>query len=181
MESTCRHEIVGEVIEVGSEVEKFKIGDKVGVGCLVGSCGSCDSCHGHDENYCPQLVLTYGGRPYYDGTTTYGGYSDIMVVEERFTIRIPDGLPLDSAAPLLCAGITVYSPLRFHRLDRPGTHVGVVGLGGLGHVAVKLAKAIGVRVTVISTSPGKRDEALNHLGADSFLVSTDMNQIQVPY
>ncbi|OWM85425.1 hypothetical protein CDL15_Pgr019049 [Punica granatum] len=124
------------------------------------------------------MVLTYGGRPYPDGSMTYGGYSNIMVVEECFTLRIPDALPLDAAAPLLCAGITVYSPLKFHGLDRPGVHVGVVGLGGLGHVAVKFAKALGVKVTVISTSPGKREEALKHLGADSFLVSTDMSQIQ---
>ncbi|KAK4802717.1 hypothetical protein SAY86_000920 [Trapa natans] len=172
------HEIVGEVIEVGSGTEKTKVGDRVGMGCLIGSCGTCHSCLHHEENYCPDMVLTYGGRPYYDGSTTYGGYSDIMVVEERFTVLIPDSLPLAGAAPLLCAGITVYSPLRFHGLDKPGVHVGLVGLGGLGHVAVKFAKAMGARVTVISSSPEKREEALTRLGADSFLVSTDMSQIQ---
>ncbi|PRQ31796.1 putative mannitol dehydrogenase [Rosa chinensis] len=104
------HEIVGEVTEIGSNVQKFKVGDKVGVGCLVGACQSCDSCTDHLENYCPKKIFTYGGAKYYDGSTTYGGYSDIMVADEHFIVRIPDNLPLDSAAPLLCAGITTYSP-----------------------------------------------------------------------
>ncbi|XP_004307159.1 PREDICTED: probable mannitol dehydrogenase [Fragaria vesca subsp. vesca] len=171
------HEIVGEVTEVGSSVQKFKVGDRVGVGCIVGSCRSCENCTGHLENYCPKQILTYGAK-YYDGTTTYGGYSDIMVADEHFIVRIPDNLPLDGAAPLLCAGITTYSPLRYFGLDKPGMHVGVVGLGGLGHVAVKFAKAMGVKVTVISTSPKKEEEALKHLGADSFLVSRDQDQMQ---
>ncbi|KAE8010485.1 hypothetical protein FH972_006853 [Carpinus fangiana] len=123
------------------------------------------------------MILTYGGK-YYDGTTTYGGYSDIMVADEHFVVRIPDNLPLDASAPLLCAGITVYSPLKYYGFDKPGMQVGVVGLGGLGHVAVKFAKAMGVKVTVISTSPKKEKEALEHLGAHSFLVSTDQDQIQ---
>lgn len=173
-----RHEIVGEVTEVGSKVHKFKLGDRVGVGCLVGSCKSCDSCANHLENYCPKSIQTYGAK-YSDGTTTYGGYSDVMVADEHFVIRIPDNLPLDGAAPLLCAGITTYSPLRYFGLDKPGMHVGVVGLGGLGHVAVKFAKALGVKVTAISTSPIKKDEAVKHLGADSFLVSRDLDQMQV--
>lgn len=171
------HEIVGEVTEVGSKVEKFKVGDKVGVGCMVGSCHSCGSCNNDLENYCPKMILTYSTK-YHDGTTTYGGYSDSMVTDEHFVVRIPDNLPLDAAAPLLCAGITVYSPLRFFNLDKPGMHVGVVGLGGLGHVAVKFAKAMGVKVTVISTSPKKKQEALEHLGADSFLVSRDQDEMQ---
>ncbi|XP_062019618.1 probable mannitol dehydrogenase [Rosa rugosa] len=171
------HEIVGKVTELGSKVQKFKVGDKVGVGCLVGSCKSCDSCANDLENYCPKSVQTYGAN-YLDGTTTYGGYSDIMVANEDFVIRIPDNLPLDGAAPLLCAGITTYSPMRYFGLDKPGMHVGVVGLGGLGHVAVKFAKALGVKVTVISTSPNKKDEAIKHLGADSFLVSRDQDQMQ---
>ncbi|KAL5556617.1 hypothetical protein UlMin_038853, partial [Ulmus minor] len=171
------HEIVGEVTEVGSKVQKFKIGDKVGVGCLVGACHSCDSCSENLENYCPKLILTYGGK-YHDGTTTYGGYSDIMVADEHYIVRIPDNLPLEGAAPLLCAGITVYSPLRYFGLDKPGLHVGVVGLGGLGHVAVKFAKALGAKVTVISTSPNKKKEAIEHLGADSFLVSRDQDEMQ---
>ncbi|KAK9990923.1 hypothetical protein SO802_025908 [Lithocarpus litseifolius] len=171
------HEIVGVVTEVGSEVHRFKVGDKVGVGCLVGACRSCNDCSNNLENYCPKSILTYGAV-YHDGTTTYGGYSDIMVADEHFVIRIPDNLPLDAGAPLLCAGITVYSPLKFYGLDKPGLHVGVVGLGGLGHAAVKFAKAMGVKITVISTSPNKKTEALEHLGADSFLVSTDQGQIQ---
>ncbi|PRQ48423.1 putative cinnamyl-alcohol dehydrogenase [Rosa chinensis] len=171
------HEIVGEVTEVGSNVQKFKVGDKVDVGGIVGACRSCDSCTDHIENYCPKLILTYSAK-YYDGTTTYGGYSDIMVADEHFVVRIPDNLPLDCAAPLLCAGITTYSPLRYFGLDKPGMHVGVVGLGGLGHVAVKFAKAMGVKVTVISTSPNKKEEAVKHLGADSFLVSRDQDQMQ---
>ncbi|KAG2319105.1 hypothetical protein Bca4012_054641 [Brassica carinata] len=171
------HEIVGVVTEVGSKVTKFKTGDKVGVGCMVGSCGSCDSCTEGLENYCPKMIQTYSFK-YYDDTITYGGYSDNMVCDEGFIIRIPDNLPLDAAAPLLCAGITVYSPLKYHGLDKPGMHIGVVGLGGLGHVAVKFAKAMGLKVTVISTSDSKRDEAINRLGADAFVVSRDQNQIK---
>ncbi|KAK6154145.1 hypothetical protein DH2020_013784 [Rehmannia glutinosa] len=171
------HEIVGVVTEVGKKVHKFKVGDKVGVGCLVGSCRSCGSCEKDLENYCPKLMMTYGSV-YYDGTTTYGGYSDIMVSNEHFVVRIPDNLPLDATAPLLCAGITTYSPLKHFGLDKPGMHIGVVGLGGLGHVAVKFAKAFGAKVTVISTSPNKKDEALAHLGADSFLISNDQDQMQ---
>ncbi|XP_043805835.1 probable mannitol dehydrogenase isoform X2 [Manihot esculenta] len=171
------HEIVGVVTEVGSKVEKFKVGDKVGVGCLVGSCHSCDNCTNNLENYCPQLILTYGAK-YYDGTITYGGYSDTMVADEHFIVRIPDNMPLDATAPLLCAGITVYSPLKYYGLDKPGTHVGVVGLGGLGHMAVKFAKAMGAKVTVISTSPNKKQQAIECLGADSFLVSHDQDQMK---
>ncbi|XP_068323001.1 probable mannitol dehydrogenase isoform X2 [Pyrus communis] len=164
------HEIVGVVTEVGSKVQKFNVGDKIGVGCMVGSCKSCESCSDNLENYCPKSILTYGSK-YYDGTTIYGGYSDIMVANEHFVVRIPDNLPLDRAAPFLCTGITTYSPLRYFGLDKPGMQVGVVGLGGLGHVAVKFAKAMVVKVTVISTSPNKKDEAIEHLHADSFLVN----------
>nr|AFQ59973.1 nerol dehydrogenase [Persicaria minor]AUO60026.1 nerol dehydrogenase [Persicaria minor] len=171
------HEIVGEVTEVGSKVNKFKVGDKVGVGCIVGSCHSCPNCNNHLENYCPNRILTFGSR-YYDGTLNHGGYSDLMVVQEHFAVRIPDALPLDSAAPLLCAGITVYSPLRYYGLDKPGLHVGVVGLGGLGHMAVKFAKAFGVKVTVVSTSPAKKEDAISGLGAHSFILSTDAEQMQ---
>ncbi|KAM1349749.1 hypothetical protein EV1_003767 [Malus domestica] len=144
---------------------------------MVGSCKSCESCSNNLENYCPKSILTYGSK-YYDGTTTYGGYSNIMVANEHFVVRIPDNIPLDGAAPLLCAGITTYSPLRYFGLDKPCMHVGVVGLGGLGHVAVKFAKAMGVKVTVISTSPSKKDEAIEHLCADSFLVSRNEDQMQ---
>ncbi|GMN34044.1 hypothetical protein TIFTF001_004490 [Ficus carica] len=171
------HEIVGVVTEVGSKVEKFKVGDKVGIGCLVGSCHSCDNCSNDLENYCPNVIFTYGGV-YHDGTPTQGGYSDVMVADEHFIVHIPDTLPLDAGAPLLCAGITVYSPLKYYGLDRPGVHVGIVGLGGLGHVAVKFAKAMGVKVTVISTSPNKKKEAIEHLGADSFLISRDQDEMK---
>ncbi|KAA8546666.1 hypothetical protein F0562_003103 [Nyssa sinensis] len=170
------HEFVGEVTDVGSKVKKFKVGDKVGVGCLVGSCHSCDDCARDLENYCPKVVGTYNST-YYDGTPTHGGYSNIMVVNEHFVVRIPDNLRLDAAAPLLCAGITTYSPLKYFGFDKPGMHIGVVGLGGLGHVAVKFAKAFGGKVTVISTSPNKKSEALEHLRADSFLVSLDQDQM----
>ncbi|XP_073526478.1 uncharacterized protein [Phyllobates terribilis] len=170
------HEIVGEVTEVGSKVKNFKVGDKVGVGCMVGSCRSCNNCTDDLENYCNQVILTYGSR-YYDGSSTYGGYSDIMVVHEHYAVCIPNGVPLDAMAPLLCAGITVYSPLRYYGLDKPGLHLGVVGLGGLGHMAVKFAKAMGMRVTVISTSPKKKDEALTRLQADFFVVSRDTRQM----
>ncbi|THG07874.1 hypothetical protein TEA_011978 [Camellia sinensis var. sinensis] len=173
-----RHEIVGVVTEVGSKVQKFKLGDKVGVGCLVGSCHSCDNCANDLENYCPKMLFTYNSI-YYDGTPNYGGYSNIMVADEHFVIRIPDSLPLDGCAPLLCAGITTYSPLKHFGLDQPGMHVGVVGLGGLGHAAVKFAKAFGVEVTVISTSSGKKKEAIERLGADSFLDSRDPTQMQL--
>ncbi|KAJ1382153.1 hypothetical protein SESBI_44492 [Sesbania bispinosa] len=164
-------------VKVGSKVQKFKVGDRVGVGCLVDSCRSCQNCVDNLENYCPRFTLTYGAK-YIDGTITYGGYSDFMVTDEHFVIGIPDGLPLDAAAPLLCAGITVYSPLRYYGLDKPGLHVGVVGLGGLGHMAVKFAKTFGGKVTVISTSPYKKEEAIEHLGADSFLISRDQDQMQ---
>lgn len=171
------HELAGIVTEVGSKVEKFKVGDKVGVGYMVDSCRSCENCAEDLENYCPQQTVTCGAK-YRDGTVTYGGYSDSMVADEHFVIRIPDSLPLDVAGPLLCAGVTVYSPLRHFQLDKPGMNIGVVGLGGLGHMAVKFAKAFGANVTVISTSPSKEKEAIEHLGADSFLVSRDPDQMQ---
>ncbi|CAL0331559.1 unnamed protein product [Lupinus luteus] len=171
------HEIAGIVTDVGSKVQKFKVGDKVGVGCLVGSCRSCQSCDDNLENYCSNSVLTYSAKNI-DGTITYGGYSDTMVADEHFVISIPDNMPLDAAAPLLCAGITVYSPLRYFGLDKPGLHIGVVGLGGLGHMAVKFAKAFGAKVTVISTTPNKKEEAIKHLGADLFLISRDPDQMQ---
>lgn len=168
------HEIVGVVTEVGSKVKKVKVGDKVGVGCMVGSCRTCDQCGSDQEQYCPKMVQTYN-----DSTmTTYGGYSDHMVANEHFIISWPENLPLDGGAPLLCAGITVYSPMRYYGLDKPGMHVGVVGLGGLGHVAVKFLKALGVKVTVISTNPKKKEEAISNLGADLFLISSDQAQMQ---
>ncbi|KAJ0959442.1 putative mannitol dehydrogenase [Helianthus annuus] len=182
---TPGHEIVGVVTEVGSKVEKFKIGDKVGVGCLVGSCRSCQSCASDYEQDCVKQgywrerceVFTYG-VPNFDGTQTYGGYSDHMVSDEHFVLRWPENLPLDSGAPLLCAGITTYSPLRYFGLDKPGTKVGVVGLGGLGHVAVKMAKAFGAEVTVFSTTSAKERDAIEVLKADHFINSKDEHQME---
>ncbi|CAN8328443.1 unnamed protein product [Cochlearia groenlandica] len=171
------HEVVGVVTEVGAKVTNYKTGDKVGVGYMVGSCRYCDTCTDDQENYCPKMITTSRGK-YYDDTMTHGGYSDHMVCNEDYIIRIPENLPLDAAAPLLCAGATVYSPMKYHGLDKPGMHIGVVGLGGLGHVAVKFAKALGTKVTVISTSDRKRDEAINRLGADFFLVSLDPDQMK---
>lgn len=173
-----RHEIVGVVTEIGSKVNKFKIGDKVGVGCLVGSCRECEECTSDQESYCPKQVLSINARDY-DGTITYGGFSDIMVANEHFVIRWPEKLPLDRGAPLLCAGITTYSPLRRFGLDRPGVKVGVVGFGGIGHLTVKFAKALGCKVSVISTCKSKKREAIEVFGAHEFLVSHDEEQMQV--
>nr|W8JDE0.1 RecName: Full=Alcohol dehydrogenase 9; Short=CrADH9 [Catharanthus roseus]AHK60844.1 CrADH9 [Catharanthus roseus] len=171
------HEIVGEVTEVGGKVTKVKVGDKVGVGCLVGPCRTCDNCRADLDNYCPKMVLTYAS-PNVDGTITYGGYSNEMVCNEHFIVRFPENLPLDGGAPLLCAGITVYSPMKYYGFAKPGSHIAVNGLGGLGHVAVKFAKAMGAKVTVISTSEGKKDDALNRLGADAFLLSSNPEALQ---
>lgn len=157
---------------------KFKEGDRVGVGVIVDSCKKCDNCQQDLENYCPQFAWTYNSL-YHDGTKTYGGYSDMVVVDQRYVLRFPDNLPSDSGAPLLCAGITIYSPMKYYGMTEPGKHLGVAGLGGLGHVAVKLAKAFGLKVTVISTSPSKETEAINRLGADSFLLSTDPANMKV--
>lgn len=176
---------MGVVTEIGTEVTKFKVGDRVGVGCMVGSCHNCASCGDDLENYCPKMVPVFGSKfddddsKFSNETTNYGGFSNIMVANEHFVLKFPNNVPLDGGAPLLCAGITVYSPLKYYGLDKPGMHLGVVGLGGLGHMAVKFAKAMGLKVTVISTSPSKKEEAMNHLGADAFLVSRDKNQMQV--
>ncbi|XP_050292490.1 probable cinnamyl alcohol dehydrogenase 9 [Quercus robur] len=166
------HEIVGTVTKTGKNVKKFKVGDRVGVGVLVDSCKRCESCQQDLENYCPQMILTYNSYSQ-DGTKTYGGYSDIVVVDEHYVLRFPENLPPDAGAPLLCAGITVYSPMKYYGMTEPGKHLGVAGLGGLGHVAVKIGKAFGLKVTVISTSPKKEEEAIDRLGADSFLVSSN--------
>jgi D-arabinose 1-dehydrogenase-like Zn-dependent alcohol dehydrogenase len=171
------HEIVGIVEKVGRQVTRFSPGDKAAVGCLVNSCGSCTQCTVHkSEQYCPKPVWTYNSTDV-DGTTTMGGYSSHVVVTEKFVLKFPDNLPMDAGAPLLCAGITTYSPMRFYGLDKPGLKVGVVGLGGLGHMAVKFAKAFGMHVTVISTSEHKRQDAIDHLGADGFLVSKNEEQM----
>ncbi|CAN6227622.1 unnamed protein product [Urochloa humidicola] len=172
------HEITGVVTKVGANVSSFKAGDRVGVGCLVEACLACDHCCRSEENYCDKLVLTYNGI-LSDGSITYGGYSEMIIVHQKFVARIPDSLPLDAAAPLLCAGITVYSPMKRHgMLAKFGRSLGVVGLGGLGHIAVKFGKAFGLHVTVVSTSPGKEKEAREVLKADDFIVSTDQKQMQ---
>ncbi|KAG6498514.1 hypothetical protein ZIOFF_038232 [Zingiber officinale] len=164
------HEIAGVITEVGQNVQNFKVGEKVGVGCIVNSCRSCQNCNRDYENYCPRVILSYNSLDV-DGTMNYGGYSNMIVVNQHFVIHFPENMPLDKGAPLLCAGITVYSPMKEHGLDVPGKHLGVVGLGGLGHVAVKFGKAFGMKVTVISTSPKKEKEAIERLGADAFLAA----------
>lgn len=166
------HEIVGTVTAVGGSVSQWKVGDTVGVGCIVDSCRTCASCQEHQEQFCESgMTGTYNGIERGTGNTTQGGYSQHIVVDERYVLRIPDGMPLDRTAPLLCAGITTYSPLRKHGAG-PGKQVAVVGLGGLGHMAVKIAKAMGARVTVVSHSDKKRDDALR-LGADDFLNTSE--------
>ena len=166
------HEIVGHVAEVGEGVERFKVGDAVGVGCFVDSCRSCPQCLAGDEQYCDQgMTGTYNARERDTGATTQGGYSTRITVNQDYVLRIPDALPLDRAAPLLCAGITTWSPLRDHGI-KAGDKVAVVGLGGLGHMAVKLAAAMGAEVTVLSTSESKREAALE-LGASGFGATRD--------
>ena len=165
------HEIAGVVSAVGENVTKHVVGDRVGVGCMVNSCRECENCQKGDEQYCLSgNTQTYGSVDR-DGTVTRGGYSTHVVVDEDFVVRIPDGMALDVAAPLLCAGITTYSPLR-HWGAGPGTAVAIVGLGGLGHMAVKIAKALGAEVTVLSQSLRKQDDALR-LGADDLFATSD--------
>jgi uncharacterized zinc-type alcohol dehydrogenase-like protein len=169
------HEITGTVAAVGDEVQRFTVGDRVGVGVFVDSCRRCESCLSGNEHYCLEgEVATYNARDY-DGAPTYGGYSESIVVDERYVLRVPDGLPLDSAAPLLCAGITVWSPLRHWRAG-PGTHVAVVGMGGLGHMAVKLAHALGARVTVLSQSLAKQEDGLR-MGADDYVATSALGAL----
>lgn len=165
------HEIAGVVAAVGSDVTKHKVGDRVGVGCFVDSCGECDACLAGEEQYCRKGVTgTYNatGR---DGERTQGGYSTHIVVTEHFVLSIPEGIELDVAAPLLCAGITLYSPLR-HWNAGPGKKVAIIGFGGLGHVGVKIAKALGAEVTVLSQTLGKKEDGLR-LGADHYYATND--------
>jgi uncharacterized zinc-type alcohol dehydrogenase-like protein len=171
------HEIVGRVTRVGSAVSEFKAGDLVGVGCMVDSDHDCPSCNNHVEQFCPNATFTYN-FPDKHGTApvTYGGYSESIVVDKRFVLNVPDNLELAGVAPLLCAGITTYSPIRRWG-DIRGKKVGVVGLGGLGHMGVKFTKAFGAHVVVFTTSPGKKEDALR-LGADEVIISTDPEQMQ---
>ncbi len=170
------HEIVGRVLEVGSGVKDFKVGDLVGVGCLVDSDGTCASCQHGEEQFCPNMILTYGSLDSH-GTApgTLGGYSESIVVKERFVLRIPENLELSAVAPLLCAGITTYSPLRHWKVG-PGQKVGIVGLGGLGHMGVKFAHAFGAETWVFTTSPSKKEDALR-LGADGVILSKDADDM----
>ncbi|KAI5666894.1 hypothetical protein M9H77_16747 [Catharanthus roseus] len=171
------HEIVGEVTEVGCKVQKFKTGDKVGVSFIIDTCRECETCKNELEMYCKKAVATDG----FFETSSYGGCSNIMVADKNFVVLWPENLPLDSGAPLLCSGITVYSPMRRYGLDKPGIQVGIVGLGGLGHLAIRFAKAFGANVTVISSSLKKKEEALDKFGVDSFLVSNHSEEMEAAY
>lgn len=171
------HEIVGKVTEIGSNVHTFKVGDTVAVGCMVDSCRKCPACTDGVEQYCHQfMTLTYNGEDKHLGGVTYGGYSDSIVVDQNYVLRVPDGMDLAATAPLLCAGITTYSPLR-HWKVKAGDKVGIVGLGGLGHMGVKLANAMGAHVVVFTTSPKKIDDA-KRLGAKEVIVSTNAEEMQ---
>jgi alcohol dehydrogenase (NADP+) len=170
------HEIVGRVTKVGSEVTKYKPGDLAAVGCLVDSDRTCPNCKAGLEQFCPNMILTYNGPDKYLGGVTYGGYSNSIVVDEQFVLRVPSNLELAAAAPLLCAGITTYSPMRHWNVSK-GQKVGVVGLGGLGHMAVKFAHAFGAHVVVFTTSPNKKDDALR-LGADEVVISRNADEMK---
>jgi uncharacterized zinc-type alcohol dehydrogenase-like protein len=171
------HEIVGRVSKVGSHVRKFKVGDHVGVGCLVDSCRECESCKEGLENYCERgAEFAYNSEDKHLGGVTYGGYSQSVVVDEAFVLRIPEGMDLAATAPLLCAGITTYSPLHHWKVGK-GQKVGVVGLGGLGHMGVKLANAMGAHVVLFTTSTHKHEDA-KRLGANDVVLSKDAQQME---
>lgn len=170
------HEIAGIVREVGSDVTKHAVGDRVGIGCFVDSCRECENCLAGEEQFCLKgNVATYNGRQY-DGSETYGGYSTQIVADENYVLRIPEGIPLDAAAPLLCAGITTYSPLR-HWGAGPGKRVAVIGMGGLGHMTVQIAHKMGAHVTVLSRTLAKKDEGLA-LGADEYVATEDADALK---
>jgi uncharacterized zinc-type alcohol dehydrogenase-like protein len=169
------HEIVGCVTRVGSAVKHFKPGDLAAVGCMVDSDGTCEECKAGLEQFCPNLTLTYNFSDKHTSGVTYGGYSDSIVVDERFVLRVPENLNLAGTAPLLCAGITTYSPMKHWGVTR-GKKVGVVGLGGLGHMAVKFGHALGAHVVVFTGSPGKKDDALR-LGADEVVISRNADEM----
>lgn len=169
------HEIVGVVSQTGDQVSNFKKGDIVGVGCLVESCRTCASCKAGEEQYCASTVYTYNGIEKETGNNTLGGYSNQIVVDEHFVVRVSEKLPLEKVAPLLCAGITTYSPLRRWNIGK-GQKVGIVGLGGLGHMAVKFASSFGAEVTMLSTSPSKEKDAVE-LGAHKFVLTTNADAV----
>ncbi|HVW74520.1 MAG TPA: NAD(P)-dependent alcohol dehydrogenase [Rhizomicrobium sp.] len=171
------HEVVGRVAAIGKDVTKFKVGDAVAVGCMVDSCQHCDQCLKGEEMFCREgMTLTYSSPDRITGESTKGGYSKHLVARQEFVLRMPDGLDLSRAAPLLCAGITTYSPLRTWNVG-PGSRVGVIGLGGLGHMAVKLAAGMGAKVTVLSRTSGKEADA-KALGADGYLISGDRTAME---
>lgn len=171
------HEIVGRVTQVGNQVTKYKVGDLVGVGCLVDSCRECESCKEGVEQYCEKgNIQTYNSFDIHLNKQTFGGYSEAVVVDEDFVLRVPENLDLAATAPLLCAGVTTYSPLR-HANVGPGKKVGIVGIGGLGHMGVKISKAMGAHVVVITTSQSKVEDA-KRLGADEVILSTDAAQMK---
>jgi alcohol dehydrogenase (NADP+) len=170
------HEIVGRVTRVGAAVTKYKSGDLAAVGCLVDSDGTCPHCKAGLENYCPNQILTFNSPDKHLRGVTYGGYSDSIVVDERFALRVPSNLNLAAAAPLLCAGITTYSPMRHWGVTK-GKKVGVVGLGGLGHMGVKFAHAFGAHVVVFTTTPNKKEDALR-LGADEVVISRNADEMR---
>jgi uncharacterized zinc-type alcohol dehydrogenase-like protein len=169
------HEIVGRVTSVGAGVTKFKVGDLAAVGCMVDSDGTCADCRDGEEQFCPNCTLTYNFPDKHTGGVTYGGYSESVVVDQRFVLKVPANLDLAGVAPLLCAGITTYSPIHRQKVGK-GMKVGVVGLGGLGHMGVKFAHALGAHVVVFTTSPGKKDDALR-LGADEVVVSRNADEM----
>lgn len=172
------HEIVGKITKVGKDVTKLKVGDFAAVGCLVDSCGECSSCKADLEQYCQNgFVGTYNGKDKHLHMQTFGGYSEKVVVDEHFVLKVPANLDLAATAPLLCAGITTWSPLRYWKVG-PNSKVAVVGLGGLGHMAIKLAKGLGAEVSLFSRSPEKTQDALD-LGADSVIISTDDHEMKV--
>lgn len=170
------HEIVGRITKIGSNVSKFKVGDLAAVGCLVDSCGTCDSCKQDLEQYCLNgFTGTYNGKDVHLGGHTFGGYSQKVVVDDHFVLKVPENLDLAAVAPLLCAGITTWSPLRHWNVG-PNSKVAVVGLGGLGHMAIKLAKGLGAEVTLFSRTPGKSEDA-KQLGADHVVISTEQSEM----
>jgi uncharacterized zinc-type alcohol dehydrogenase-like protein len=169
------HEIVGRVTKIGSAVTKFKVGDLAAVGCMVDSDGTCAECKQGLEQFCPNFTLTYNSPDKHTGGRTYGGYSDSIVVTEKFVLKVPSNVDLAGTAPLLCAGITTYSPLRHWGVTK-GKKVGVVGLGGLGHMGVKFAHALGAHVVLFTTSPNKKEDALR-LGADEVVISRNADEM----
>lgn len=173
------HEIVGRIRAIGTEVTKFRVGDLVGVGCIIGSCGHCEHCHEGEEQFCLEGITFSFNSPdpiAGGGPTTYGGFSQTYVCEEKYVVRMPSFDNLAAAAPLLCAGITVYSPLKHWRAE-PGKRVGILGIGGLGHIAIRIAKAMGAEVVVLTSNPDKVEDA-KRLGADTAILTQDRSQLK---